>query len=214
MEGKLKLLDGAPRAFFAAAIACALFLSIPKASAQEGLDFPGADPAADTEAAVDPITAIEMTFVLDDPLPEMTVNQIGARDFIQMLLTLALVAAAIYGLVFLIKRGARGNAAKDPFLKILARAPLGVNRSAYVLSVGTQAWLVGAAENGVHLIAEITDKETLDTMLLEESRNASRLAPGRFPDFKSLLGRFGANTDPGAPPPDNIRQRRDRLKGL
>jgi flagellar protein FliO/FliZ len=129
------------------------------------------------------------------------------------------VAAAIYGLVFLIKRFSRGNTAQDPFLKVLAGAPLGTNRSAHIISVGSQAWLVGAAENGVNLISEIEDKEILDAMLLEDSRRSAE-APaggltGRFPDFRSLLRRLGMPADSGAPPgPESIRKRGERLKGL
>jgi flagellar protein FliO/FliZ len=132
-----------------------------------------------------------------------------------VLLTLALVAAAIYGIVFFIKRFSRGTAAQDPFLKVLAYTSLGNNRGAYILSAGSRAWLVGAAENGVHLISEIEEKEVLDAMLLEDSRRTAEAPAGRFPDFKALLRRLGGPADSGAPSdPANIRKRSERLKGM
>jgi flagellar protein FliO/FliZ len=132
-----------------------------------------------------------------------------------VLLTLALVAAAIYGIVFFIKRFSRGSREQDPFLKVLASTPLGSNRSAHILSVGSRAWLVGAAENGVHLISEIDEKEVLDAMLLEDSRRTAESPAGRFPDFKALLRRLGAPADSGATNgPANIRKRSERLKQM
>jgi len=132
-------------------------------------------------------------------------------------LTLVVVAAAIYGVVFLIKRISRGNTSKDPFLKILASTPLGTNRSVHIISVGSQAWLVGAAEHGVNLIGEIQDKDILNAMLLEDSRRSADGGgkAGRLPDFRSLLHKLGAPAASDAPPgPDNIRKRSERLKGL
>ena len=144
----------------------------------------------------------------------------------RVLLTLAVVAAAIYGLVFFLKsrRASRGRGDQDPFLKILASTPLGTNRSAHVISVGSQAWLVGSAENGVSLISEITDKDTINAMLLEDSRRSATpdgtplidgaIGPRRFLDFKAILGKLGISVKTGGSGPENIRKRRERLKGL
>jgi len=132
---------------------------------------------------------------------------------VRMLLVLVLAAAAIYGVVFFIKKAARPSIARDPYLKILASAPLGTNRSAYVISLGSKAWLVGAAENGVNLISEIDEKEILDAMLLDDSKKSSGPGGGRVLDFKTILSRFGWQLKAGMPGADNIRKRRERLKG-
>ena len=175
-------------------------------------------PAAET-AVEDRITAAERALPLGDdatgvvPAP----SPASALSILRILLTLAVVAAAIYGLVFLVKRFARGGMSRDPFLKILASVPLGANRSAYIISVGSQAWLVGSAENGVNLISEIGDKDTIDAMILEDSRRSADTGSsggGRFPDFKSLLHRLGMPVDSAPPSPESIRKRGERLKGL
>jgi flagellar protein FliO/FliZ len=138
-----------------------------------------------------------------------------------VILTLAVVAAAIYGLVFFIKRASRGGRNQDPFLKVLAGTSLGTNRSAHVISVGSRAWLVGAAENGINLISEIDDKDVINAMLLEDSRKSAAESAGaetpllgRFLDFKALLRRLGMPVEAGTPGPESIRKRREKLKGL
>jgi flagellar protein FliO/FliZ len=133
---------------------------------------------------------------------------------VRMILVLALVAAAIYGIVFLFKRSSKQTSADDPFLKILANAHLASNRYVHVVSVGNKAWLVGSSDGGVNVIGEIDDKDVINAMLLEESKKSAAEVTGRFPDFLGLLRRMGTpagNRNHGA---DEIRKRRERLKGL
>jgi len=167
--------------------------------------------------AVDPITAAEQALPVGGEAVAVP-PAASTLGIFRVLLTLAVVAAAIYGIVFFIKRVSRGGREQDPFLKVLASTPLGTNRSAHILSVGQRAWLVGAAENGVHLISEIEDKEVLDTMLLADSRRSAEGSTngpaGRF-DFKSLLRKLGMPSETDTPSsPESIRKRGERLKGL
>jgi flagellar protein FliO/FliZ len=167
--------------------------------------------------AVDLITAREQALSLGDNGAGVAVTPPATSvwGIFRVILTLAVVAAAIYGLVFFVKRAARGGRGQDPFLKILASAPLGANRGAYIIAVGSRAWLVGSAESGVSLISEIEDKDVLNAMLLEDSRKSAEAPTGPFPDFKALLHRLGMPMESGAPPgPEDIRKRRERLKGL
>jgi flagellar biosynthetic protein FliO len=118
--------------------------------------------------------------------------QTGVSPFsvLRILIVLVLVACAIYGLVFLLRKmGGRQNAESGAWLKVLASTPVGARNNAAVVAVGSQAWLVGTSDSGMALIAEITDKETVDAMLLEQSvREANAAArPRRFED---MLRRF------------------------
>ena len=185
--------------------------------------FAQEETAVDPETpAIDPIIAVERALPLGEGPAgtALTAAPASALSILRVLLTLVVVAAAIYGLVFLVKKFSRGGAARDPFLKVLASVPLGPGRSVYIISVGSQAWLVGSAESGVTLISEIGDKEILDAMLLEDSRRSAEGQTGgglggRFPDFKALLHRMGMPVDSGPPPgPESIRKRGERLKGL
>jgi len=124
-----------------------------------------------------------------------------------------LTAAAVYGVVYLLKRVTRQTEAKDPHLRVLASAHLGSNRFVHVVSLGGKAWLVGASDGGVDLIAEVDDAETRDALLLEDSRRQAERQPAFALDFKALMRRFGAggNSPLGA---DSIRKRRERLRGM
>ena len=174
---------------------------------------------ADMESpvAVDAHTIAEQAIVFGEgtdgtaPAAPPTTSAFGV---FRLVLTLALVALAIYGVAFLFRKAARGGrASSDPFLKVLAAAHVGANRGVYVVSLGSQAWLVGSAEHGVNLIGEVTDRETVDAMLLEDSRRSAE-TPGRLPDFRSMLRKLGMQTAPDSPTPDDIRKRSERLKGI
>jgi hypothetical protein len=51
-------------------------------------------------------------------------------------------------------------------------------------------------------------------MILDEARKNSGTGSGRLGDFKSLLRRLGLNIETKPPSADNIRKRRERLRGL
>jgi flagellar protein FliO/FliZ len=130
-----------------------------------------------------------------------------------MVLVLALAAAAIYGVVFFFKRFSRPAAQKNPYLKVLASAPLSTGSSVSVVSLGNKAWLVGAGTNGVSLIAEITDREMVDAMLLDDSRSDG--GRPKLLDFSALLRRLGGGGMAGERlSADDLRKRRERLKNL
>jgi flagellar protein FliO/FliZ len=181
---------------------------------------PSADVAISETLEVDPITAAERELYWgnDTAVGGQRSSAVSALNIFKVLITLILAAAAIYGLVYFLKRFSRGGSARDPFLKVLASTSLGTNRSAHIISVGSQAWLVGSAESGVNLISEIQDKDALNAMLLEDSRKIAELSTGgtgRFPDFKTMLRRLGMPVDTNTPPgPEDIRKHSDRLKGL
>lgn len=144
----------------------------------------------------------------------------GIWTVLRALLALAIVAAAVYGVVYFLRRIARPVTEVDPYLKVLAGAPLGGNRFVHVVALGSKAWLVGSGDSGVNLIAAIEDQETVDQLMLEDSRRSSGTGKGgAAKNFAAWLRRFGA---PGAPagPADlgasaeAMKRRRERLRGL
>ena len=169
-----------------------------------------------SQAAEDPLRDAERALSWDDAVPAAAqLSGPSVWSVIRMILALALVAAAIYGIVLLFKKAAKQTPNEDPFLKILANTHLGSNRYAHIISVGSKAWLIGSCDGCVNVISEIEDKELIDSMLLEEANKAEQPA-GHFSSFMSILRRFGVKAQaktkiPGA---DDIRKRRERLKGL
>jgi len=189
---------------FALLLAAGLLIQIQLISAQE-------EPAAEN-----PHRIAEQSMVLGD-IPDSPAAGSGRSSSIwavvRMILVLALAAAAIYGIVFIFKKSAKKNASGNPFIKILASASVGTNRHVHIVSVGSRAWLLGAADGAVNLISEIEDKEVIDSMMLDDSRKSAETS-GRFQDFLSLLRRMGAPAQEREAGADEIRQRRERLKEM
>ena len=181
-----------------------LLVQIPIISAQENVSE-GANPLRVAEQAL----AIE-----ESAVNTQTAAGPSVWSVVRMILTLALVAVAIYGVVILIRRSAKKTVSADPFLKVLANAHLGSNRYAHIVSVGSKAWLLGSSDGGVNLIGEIEDKDIINAMLLEDSRKLTLAPSGRFPDFLAILRKMGAQAETRTPTADDIRKRRERLKRL
>jgi len=166
-------------------------------------------------ASEDPITTAQQALTFEwDTGEAAPTSGTSVWAAVRMVLALALAAAAVYGVVFFIKRSSKQTALNDPFLKILASAHLGSNRYAHIVSVGSKAYLVGASDGGVSLIDEVDDKDILNAMLLEDSRKGVDEKPGRLNDFVSILRRFGLSVKQGGQSAENIRKSRERLKGL
>jgi flagellar protein FliO/FliZ len=158
----------------------------------------------------------EETLIFGGAEPEVPPPGSGASVslILRMLLLLILAAAAIYGVVYFLKRASRPSEQRDPNLRLLSSVHLGSNRFIHAVSVGSRVLLLGAGDGGVSLITEIADQDTINAMLLEDSRKSAETASGRFPDFKAMLRRFGAPAGGQPPGADNIRKRRERLKRL
>ncbi|QQO08247.1 flagellar biosynthetic protein FliO [Breznakiella homolactica] len=176
--------------------------------------------AGQTEISPDPARPDETLLLLDDTPAEGPAAEGGTSSFmavLRMILVLALVAVAIYGIVYLLKKINKTPTQQDGRIKILASTHLGSNRYVHVISLADKAYLVGSAEGGVSLIAEIEDKETVDTMLLDESRKNAEAGAARFLDFKSIFRRLTGGTGVSQeelPSSDTIKKRRERFKGL
>jgi flagellar protein FliO/FliZ len=181
-----------------------LAITIP-ASAQENQEEP--------PAAEDRLRAAESQMMLGEEAAGTSGAGPSIWNVVQMLLTLAVVAAAIYGIVFFLKKSSKKTASKDPFLKLLASEHLGSNRYAHIVCVGEKAWLLGSSDGGVNLIGEIEDKDIINAMLLEDSRKAESPS-GKMQDFVAMLRRFGLPSENKAPGAEEIRKRRERLKGM
>ena len=166
-------------------------------------------------AVEEQVRPAEQVIVFGDNVPT---SNIGAGPSIwavvRMIFVLALAAAAIYGAVYFIKRFNKQVSYDDSFLKVLATSNLGANRYVHVVYVGNKAWLVGASDGGVNVIGEIDDKDTINAMLLDDSKKASETPQGRIPNFLAMLKKFGAPVQTQTPGADEIRKRRERLKGL
>ncbi|GMO55310.1 MAG: hypothetical protein Ta2G_14380 [Termitinemataceae bacterium] len=143
---------------------------------------------------------------------------------LRTLFVLALTAAAIYGIVYYLKHKKKIDGPDDTFLKVLAKAAITSKTAAAVVSVGDKAYLVGLSDNGVSLISEITEKETVDAMRIAYEEAALKTQDEAL-DFKALLSKIaGLKKSFKTAKPQNIvqapdisaelRAKRERLRGL
>jgi flagellar protein FliO/FliZ len=192
-----------------------LFFQIPSISAQE-IDLSEVNESERVEpVSENPLRLAEQEIIFEgNNTTAAPVTGPSLWSAIRMILVLALAAAAIYGVVFFIKRSSKPAAANDPFLKILASSHLGSNRYAHIVSVGGKAWLLGSSDGGVNLIGEIDDQDVINAMILEDSKKIAETQTGRFPDFISMLRKLGVNAESRIHGAADIRRHRERLKGL
>ena len=179
-------------------------------------EVPAGEQSVQTAETSDPLRAAEEALTFGNTASPGAAFGTGPSiwSVIRMILVLALAAAAIYGAVFLIKRSTKQTVQSDPFLKVLASSHLGSNRYVHIVHAGNKAWLIGSSDGGVNLISEVDDKETVDAMLLDDSRRMADAPSGNIMNFLSLLKKFGAPVNAKTPGADEIRKRRERLKGL
>jgi flagellar protein FliO/FliZ len=109
----------------------------------------------------------------------------------RVVLTLALVAAGIYGLVFFLKKQNAARTTPDPYLKVLARTQLSPRAAAVIIAAGDRAWLLGLTDEQVSLVTAIEDKELVDAMLLDAA-NREIAEKTRRADFQAMLTKLSA----------------------
>jgi flagellar biogenesis protein FliO len=134
-------------------------------------------------------------------------------DFLRMALILVVVIVAIYLLFWLLRRGAGKRVAENDLIHVLGSKSLATNRAIHLVEVGSSIYLVGSSDGGVELIAEITEKESLDSVRLQ----AAQQPPATRRTFQQILSEifrpakapFSVGQGLGV-----LKGQRDRLKKL
>jgi flagellar biosynthetic protein FliO len=138
---------------------------------------------------------------------------VSTWDFVRMLIILAGVVGVIYLLFWLLRRGSGKKIQENDLIRVLGSRSLAGNRALHLVEVGGSVYLVGASDGGVGLIAEITDKESLDSVRLK----AAEENPAARRNFAQILTEIFR---PAKRPPtlgDGIgflKGQRERLKKL
>lgn len=155
----------------------------------------------------------ESTLILGEPSAQQNGSSVsgaafGFWDFVRMVLVLACVIGIIYLVFYLLKRAGAGKYAQSDLIRIVGSQTLPGNRAIYMIQVGPQVFMVGAGGDSVSMLGEITDKETVDAMIL--AAGAAEDAPRRnFGDLLSTLIKGGQDGSL-----DLMRQQRERLQRL
>lgn len=130
----------------------------------------------------------------------------------RMVIVLALVIGAIYGLYVLLRRSSRGRAPEDSYLRVLATTNLAVGRSIHVVALGDKAWLIGSTDASVSPIAEIADKELIDALALRAAQSPETPRRDFGTMLLNLMGKKGTRSSTSADASDFFSKQRDRLK--
>ncbi len=133
--------------------------------------------------------------------------------FLRMLVVLALVVAAIYGIYRLMRRVARPKTVEDDSIRLLATKSLGPGKAVHVIGMGAKAYLIGAAEAAISLLAQIDDKEFVDELFLKAAQNPQKNgAAGDFGEMLAgLLGRRRKKNESSGSAGDFLAGQRKRL---
>lgn len=147
----------------------------------------------------------EITLSIPDSSNEANLNfsessgKSSVWPFIKMILVLVLVVAAIYGILFFIKRRGNGVRSEDEFLRRVAYLNLGQGKSVEVVTlVDRGAYLLGVTEGGINLIAEVKDEELIQAMNLYADKKSNSSKPKNFAEVLDLFMPGGPreNTSP------------------
>ena len=149
-------------------------------------------------------------------VPSAVPAAVSTGDFVRMVVVLAAVLGAIYLLFRLIKRSSGAGAGNDGGIVLLGSRSLGGSRNLHLVQVGGGVYLVGATDQALNLIAQITDRDSIAGLTLNHAQ--PRPAGRRFAD---LLADIGAA--PGAAPgaaatttaaADFLHRQQERLQRL
>ncbi len=139
------------------------------------------------------------------------IGTFGLGDLVRMVIVLALVAGAVYGLIALLKRRTpSSDEDADSPIRVLASRKIGATGEVHAVMVGSTVMLLGGNEAGVQRLATIEDKETIDELLLAHSRE---IPPRKT--FAHSFGKWLANLAvPGSVTPDQANDTHVAMGGV
>jgi len=154
----------------------------------------------------------ESTLLIDEPVPDDgtgNVSPFGIWDLLRMLLVLAAVIGVVYAVFYVLKRGGKGRFIENDAIRIIGSQALPGNKSMHLVEVGSQVFLVGSAGDSVNLISEITDRETVDAMII---RASSQKPAGRRSFAELVAGIFRGSEGQSLGFMKDQRRRLERLR--
>jgi flagellar protein FliO/FliZ len=140
-------------------------------------------------------------------------SAVSTWDFVRMLLILAAAVGAIYLLVWLLRRRSGKRVRENDLIRVLGSRTLAGTRSLHLVEVGTAIYLIGSSDGGVELIAEVTDKESVDGLRLR----AAEEAPAARRTFQAVLSEIFRPARHQTTMGESVgflRRQRDRLRKL
>ncbi len=98
--------------------------------------------------------------------PEKKLGTFTFWDFLRMILILAFVILCIYGFFYILKKAGNQKFEENDFINIISSKAVSPNKSIHIVEIGNQVIVIGSSDNGISMLTEITDKETVDRIRL------------------------------------------------
>ncbi|MDC7125697.1 MAG: flagellar biosynthetic protein FliO [Spirochaetales bacterium] len=112
-------------------------------------------------------------------------NFLTVWDFVKVIILLVAVILVVYGFFHFLKKAGGNKFQNNNLIKLVSSQSLTQNGSVHLIELGAKYYLVGCAEGGVSLIADIDDKESIDEIIINN--------PVSSEERKSFLDFFKTN---------------------
>ena len=133
---------------------------------------------------------------------------------LRMIIVLAFIIAAIYGLYALLKRSTKPRTDEDPYVKVLVSSPLATGKTLHVVSLGDQAWLLASTDTAISVISEIGDRELIDALTLRAAASPTAVREDFISSLRRLLVKGTRTGGAVSGSADFLTKQRDRLRKM
>jgi len=148
----------------------------------------------------------------DDLLIERNIPFFGFWDVMRMVLILGFVIACIYGLFFVLKKAGTQKFNEDNLITIISSKSISAGKALHIVEIGNHVMVIGAAENSVSALLEVTDKETIDNIKLHKAE-VKRPTENSFQQYLvNMFFKGKGNKDDISF--DHFKKQRDRIEKM
>lgn len=125
------------------------------------------------------------------------------------------MVALIYFVYWLLKKGTRRKIQENDLIRVLGSKSLSGSRALHLVEAAGGVYLIGSSDGGVELIAEVKDKETLDSLRLRASQEAPNAGKKSFQEILSSVFKPAKKTStPISESIELLKGQRDRLRKM
>ena len=106
---------------------------------------------------------------------------------IKMFVVLALVVAALYGILRFFKKRNNNVQSDDDFMRRVSSLNFAPGKSVEIVTLVDRCFMLGVTDSNINLIAEITDKEMISAMNLNFDKKQNTKKPMNFGDVLEMF---------------------------
>ena len=110
-----------------------------------------------------------------------------AGMIIKMIVVLALVIAALYGIMLFFKKKNNAVQSEDDFLRRVSSLNLSPGKSIEIVTLVDRGFILGVTDGSINLISEITDKEMISALNLNFDKKQNTKKPMNFSDVLEMF---------------------------